>query len=118
MHAAPISWRAAVNGTPASISAFVTWKLLLPTTPKTCDAPSSAIVRPTASAIVIRSVIVCSLLVPGGRRVLLEPGQVDLAMRAASERVPHQDAARLLVAGESLVEMTRELLEIDGRARR
>src|SRR5215471_13317262 len=50
MTAAPPSCRAATNGTPAAVSALVTWKLPLPTRPKTRSTPSPARTRPTASA--------------------------------------------------------------------
>src|SRR5690606_36782043 len=40
------------NGTPAATSAFVMWKLPLPTTPNTCAAPAAAIARPIATATV------------------------------------------------------------------
>ena len=40
--AAPPSCRAATNGTPAATSAFVTWKLPLPTTPNAWPTPSRA----------------------------------------------------------------------------
>jgi hypothetical protein len=49
--AAPPSCRAATYGTPPARSAFVTWKLPLPTTPKACPTPSSARARPTSSAV-------------------------------------------------------------------
>src|SRR5690625_3227589 len=55
MHAPPISWREAVNCTPALMSALVMWKLPLPTTPNTWPAPAIAKVLPTASATEIRS---------------------------------------------------------------
>ncbi len=45
--AAPLSCRAATNGTPAARSAFVTWKLPLPTTPNACPTPSRASASPT-----------------------------------------------------------------------
>src|SRR5262245_23332873 len=50
MQAAPFSWAAATNRAPAATIAFVTWKLPLPTTPKTWSAPCATSVRPTTSA--------------------------------------------------------------------
>src|SRR5215468_6228782 len=49
MQAAPPSWRAATNRAPRAISALVTWKLPLPTTPNTVLAPRSVSTAPAAS---------------------------------------------------------------------
>src|SRR2546423_6776005 len=50
MPAAPPSCAAGTNRAPPATSAFVAWKLPLPTTPNTCRTPCPASVRPTASA--------------------------------------------------------------------
>ena len=55
MLAAPHSCRAAMNRAPLAISALVTWKLPLPTTPNTVSVPSSARAAPTASLTSIRN---------------------------------------------------------------
>src|SRR3954469_6207158 len=47
---APPSWRAARKVAPCSTMALVTTKLPLPSSPKTCSAPSPTSARPTASA--------------------------------------------------------------------
>src|SRR6266511_4393964 len=50
MVAAPHSCRVATKRAPPAIRALVTWKLPLPTTPKTVSMPSEASALPTASA--------------------------------------------------------------------
>ncbi len=50
MQIAPFSWRAWWNAAPAACSACVARKFPLPSTPKASRTPSSASVRPTASA--------------------------------------------------------------------
>src|SRR5919197_2914719 len=50
MVAAPHSCLVATKRAPPAISALVTWKLPLPTTPKTVSTPSEARALPTASA--------------------------------------------------------------------
>src|ERR1700688_2797974 len=61
MTAAPPSWRAGMKRAPCSVSALVTWKLPLPTTPKTVFTPASrARAVPIQCATVPRVVIAAS----------------------------------------------------------
>src|SRR5512138_507675 len=53
MLAAPPSCAAGTKRAPAAISALVTWKLPLPTTPNTQPTPWAASARPTTSATLV-----------------------------------------------------------------
>src|SRR5688572_22839759 len=94
MMAAPASCRVATNRAPAPTSALVTWKLPLPTTPKTWSSPRRASSRPIASA--TRTVLFLSTgLVggAGGRRA----GELPRARR-------NRSAADQVVAGRCLLD--------------
>src|SRR6266545_294380 len=78
MVAAPHSCLVATKRAPPAISALVTWKLPLPTTPKTVSMPSRARALPTASATSMRP--------PGGRSALDQGEHAGGAAGAADDR--------------------------------
>src|ERR671914_2882102 len=91
MVAAPPSCRAATNLAPCAMSALVTWKLPLPTTPNTVSTPRRASSAPTASATVT---IVTAL--PRARSALDQGEDAGGAARTAHDGQRGRDQHRAL----------------------
>ena len=122
MLAAPPSWAAATNRAPAATSALVTWKLPLPTTPKTWSTPCAASARPDHLGDVHRAVSARQRQHParaaGAVHDRQRPGDDDRAGRRQRGQVLQLGQAELAVPEQERVARERRVERVRQRRRR